>query len=251
MKPRKAAYLAHRWLGLIISLQLLAWSLGGLVFSVLDIDMVRGERGAADHTSQPFDLPLDAAPLRAIVDAARLVAPTGALLELRDRGLGLRWIVFDHEHQPLASLDPKTGVALPPLTSEQAAALAVRDRRARVTPASTELIDSDPPGEYRGKPRPAYRVALEGDERITLYIHALTGDVTARRNTQWRIFDFFWMLHIMDYKERENFNHWLLTSASVLAVVTAASGLVLWGWRATAPWVRPPASGSMGSETDT
>ncbi|MFT6661534.1 MAG: exosortase/archaeosortase [Maricaulis maris] len=51
--------------------------------------------------------------------------------------------------------------------------------------------------------------------------------VTARRNDTWRVFDFFWMLHIMDYEERENFNNPLLITASVFALVTVLAGLLL------------------------
>ena len=37
MKWKKSLYLTHRWLALLISLQLLALSVGGCVFSVLDV----------------------------------------------------------------------------------------------------------------------------------------------------------------------------------------------------------------------
>jgi len=49
----------------------------------------------------------------------------------------------------------------------------------------------------------------------------------ARRNDDWRFFDFFWMLHIMDYEERENFNNPLLITASIFALVTVLAGLLL------------------------
>jgi len=44
MKPIMPTYLAHDWIGLSVSLQLLAWNLGGFIFSVLDIDEVHGDR---------------------------------------------------------------------------------------------------------------------------------------------------------------------------------------------------------------
>ena len=49
----------------------------------------------------------------------------------------------------------------------------------------------------------------------------------ARRNDDWRFFDFFWMLHIMDYQERENFNNPLLITASMFALFTVLAGLLL------------------------
>ncbi len=235
MKLRKAAYLAHRWVGLIVSLQLLAWSLGGLAFSLLDIKAVRGERGAAEHAGVLGEFAGEAAPVARVVEAARAVSRDVAALTLRDAGLGVRWIAADSHGRVVAAVDPVSGDVLPRVSPQEAQALAVRDRRARVEAAATELIERDPPTEYRGKPLPAYRVALAGDERITVYVHAVSGEITARRNDMWRAFDFLWMLHIMDYRERENFNHWLLTAASTLAVLTAGSGLALWGWRVANP----------------
>ena len=78
---------------------------------------------------------------------------------------------------------------------------------------------------------PVYQVILDHPKHPHLYVSPVTGAVLKRRNRPWRIFDFLWMLHIMDYRGRENFNHWLLTAMSVLAILTAASGLALWAWR--------------------
>ncbi len=43
----------------------------------------------------------------------------------------------------------------------------------------------------------------------------------------WRIWDFLWSLHIMDYRERDNINNILLQILSVLALVTSVSGITL------------------------
>jgi len=67
MKPRRTTYLFHRWLGLIVSLQLLAWSVGGFMFSELDLDNVRGER---DIASTPFE-PLSQSTMLALPDQVR------------------------------------------------------------------------------------------------------------------------------------------------------------------------------------
>ena len=43
MRWRRNFYTAHRWLGLVVSLQLLAWTVSGLTFTLLDIDNVHGD----------------------------------------------------------------------------------------------------------------------------------------------------------------------------------------------------------------
>ena len=46
-------------------------------------------------------------------------------------------------------------------------------------------------------------------------VDAGSGEVTAVRHDRWRLFDWFWMLHIMDYDERSDFSTPLLTGGRV------------------------------------
>jgi hypothetical protein len=39
--------------------------------------------------------------------------------------------------------------------------------------------------------------------QTTLYLHPDTGALVTRRHRLWRWYDFQWMLHIMDYGDRE------------------------------------------------
>ncbi len=230
MKPRKTTYIAHRWIGLIISLQLLAWSVGGLIFSVLDINEVRG---ANDSRDQPFVL-LDQDTIQMLpIGLAQAIGELGAdeiaSVNLVDRGLGAFWEVRDSESELLARLYP-SGEESGLITPEQAEFVALNDFTPEATVRSIELIEDNPPGEYRG-PLPVYRVDLEHPKNPHIYIDPATGRIIARRNDAWRTFDFFWMLHIMDYKERSDFNHPLLIIASVFAVAASGTGIALWGWR--------------------
>ena len=230
MKPRKTTYIAHRWIGLIISLQLLAWSVGGLIFSVLDIDEVRGTNDARNQSFIALDQEtLEALP-PGIGQAIRaLGAQEPASINLVDRGLGAFWEVRSSESELIARLYP-SGEASGLITPEQAKFIALNDFKPEAAVRSVELIEDNPPGEYRG-PLPAYRVDLEHPKNPHIYVDAMTGQINARRNDAWRTFDFFWMLHIMDYKDRSNFNHPVLIIASVFAVAASGTGIALWGWR--------------------
>ena len=61
-----------------------------------------------------------------------------------------------------------------------------------------------------------------------MYLDPWTGDLLARRTDRWRIFDFLWMLHIMDFDTRDDFNHPLLQIAALLGLIVALGGFVLW-----------------------
>ena len=63
----------------------------------------------------------------------------------------------------------------------------------------------------------------------TVYVSAELGTVQTYRNNQWRVFDFLWMLHVMDYQNRDNINNWLLRLFSVIGLITIASGFLLFG----------------------
>ena len=43
MSWKKRWYVAHRWIALLVGLQLLSWSIGGFMFSILDLDDVHGD----------------------------------------------------------------------------------------------------------------------------------------------------------------------------------------------------------------
>ena len=59
------------------------------------------------------------------------------------------------------------------------------------------------------------------------YVGLASGRVRAVRTDAWRWFDFLWSLHIMDYEEREDFNHLLIQVLAVMGLATVLSGLTL------------------------
>jgi hypothetical protein len=71
----------------------------------------------------------------------------------------------------------------------------------------------------------AYNV---GEPSLRVYVDPRSGDIAAIRNTAWRAWDFLWMLHIMDYDDRDDIGTWLLKLFSVLALTTAIAGIALY-----------------------
>jgi hypothetical protein len=60
-----------------------------------------------------------------------------------------------------------------------------------------------------------------------LYVSSEFGRVESFRNNKWRLFDLLWMMHTMDYKQRDNFNNWLLRAFSIFGLLTIFSGFAL------------------------
>jgi uncharacterized iron-regulated membrane protein len=223
-------YALHRWLSLAVVLQLLAWSVSGLFFAVVPKDELMGSpvKGAHEH-------PLDAA--AATLASSELGERAGAAgagelrrVELRGTPAGPVAIVTGSRRR--VRLDASTGRERP-VDADEAKAIARRDLPGSPEVATVERVEEGAiPIEYRGKGVPAWRVALADGRGTAVYVDATSGDVVARRNDTWRTYDFLWSLHIMAYRDREDFRHALLIGAAGLAVVASLSGLVLWLLRA-------------------
>lgn len=218
-------YALHRWLSAAAFLQLAIWTASGAIFAFLPIETVRGPFVENAHLGT-----LDASSVLLPPEAlARAAISEPFELALRASATGQFWIV--RAKGRTLRFDAATG-APAPVTRDEAIATARRDQAGAPAARAATLLGSAPV-EYRGKPVPAWRVELEGAAGTVVYVDATTEEVTARRSDLWRTHDFFWSLHIMDYRERETFNHWLLRGAALFALVTVMSGLALWVVRAS------------------
>jgi hypothetical protein len=123
-------------------------------------------------------------------------------------------------------LDARSGALLSPVAESHAIEIAVADFSGAGRMTKATLITEKPPIEFRGD-LPVWRISFDDPDETNIYVSAATGKVTARRSTTWRIYDFLWSLHIMDYSERDNFNNPLVIAAAAVAFVLAVSGFVL------------------------
>lgn len=223
----------HRYLGLVIGVQLLLWTTSGLIFSWNSIESVRGEN--LIRSQEPLNLRLqEIKNLRGLLDSPASamaeddVVVSALLRTMVDRPV-FELTVERNEKQTVVLMDAVSGKQLSPIDEVIAKRIAQSDFAEDVGVRSVELVESvGSHSEYRGKELPAYRVEMDHPTDTVIYVSANRGVVTTRRNNQWRVFDFFWMLHTMDYQGRDNFNHWILKTVSIFGLVTVLSGFVLW-----------------------
>ncbi len=224
----------HRWLGLFMALQIVAWMASGLWFTIFPIAEIRGEhltRPATELSLQRLDA---VAGLSAVQQALDLhFGDEWTLSEARLTGQDGRvlWRVAGRTGGRTFNrlVESDGGRVMPMLTA------AAAEQRARswllesAQPQTAEWIEKAAPGsEIRGRDLPLWKVSFAEPESLHLYLDPWTGEIVARRTQRWRIFDFFWMLHIMDFEARENFSHPVLQIAAVLGLITALSGVALW-----------------------
>lgn len=63
------------------------------------------------------------------------------------------------------------------------------------------------------------------------YVAQNTGAVTARRSDLWRLYDTFGALHIMDWQNREDFNHPLIIIVTLITLLSLIAGIALIPYR--------------------
>jgi len=221
----------HRWLGLVVGIQLLLWTVSGLFFSLNPIAKVRGETEEPESPSLEFTAPASPAPALSelLLDHPRAEIQTVLLRRHLDGAVyEITYLEDGVPHWALA--DGSTGLLRATVDQEEAEAIA----RSAYSPDSptediTLITETTPGSEYRERPVPAFRVTFDDSFGTRLYVSIDRGVITARRNDRWRLFDFLWMLHIMDYRTRDNFNSSLLQAVSTLGLVTVLSGFILAG----------------------
>lgn len=224
----------HRWLGLLMALQIIAWMVSGLYFSLVPINEIRGSHLYENTNRLIAD---DLKGLRSVSDAIDVINEdlnnplinTVSVMS-DERGVYFRISGVESEQKSFTRLvDARTGELMQQISHLQAQLKAQAMLSDEGKLKSIELItEAEAGGEYRGKTLPAWRVSFSEPESVNIYLDAWTGELTAARTNRWRIFDFLWMLHIMDFSERDDFNHGLLQWAAALGLVVALSGLVFW-----------------------
>ena len=218
---RKYSTLIHKWLGLVLGIQIVLWIAGGFVMSYYEIELVRSEHNIAEQEQILFTQQYPLAPIDIVL--ANVDEP---VLEVKLRSLA----DFPVYEVTLQSGDiwlyhATEAKLLSPLPGEMAAVIADADFLPEAIPTKARWIEEHNL-EYRGD-LPVWRVDMNDEEGTHLYISPQTGRVVARRSDVWRLYDFFWMLHIMDYENRTNFNNPLVIWASLFALIFSVTGIIM------------------------
>lgn len=219
----------HRYLGLFLGIQFLLWTIGGLYFSWTRIEQVRGD----DLKQAPLPLLLDSAvvspaeAIAALPPVHRTQVEQCQLIRLPG-GLCYQIVCKMEKEQAVYLIEALSGKRRAPLSREEAIALALEKAGHKGEVKEVRyLTATGKHHEYRNKPLPVWAVELGAGVNTTVYVSSEWGTVQSFRNNSWRIFDFLWMLHTMDYEGRDNFNNWLLRIVSVVGLLTVLSGFAL------------------------
>lgn len=243
---------SHRYLGLILGIQFLLWTIGGLYFTWSNMDEIHGDMARKRVPLLSADLELVSP--TAVLDSIRSKHRLDSLVSIQLIDiLGKPFyqvrcvsVIHDntthsHEAEGMNHLaDAVTGKLRGPLTREEAVAVASRHFAGKYPVAKVEYFtETGQHHEYRGQPLPAYAITFSHPSQTTVYVAAALGTVQKFRNNKWRVFDFLWMLHTMDYESRDAIGNKLLRIFSIFGLVTVLSGFLLYAISAKWPKKSP------------
>ncbi|HEX8124276.1 MAG TPA: hypothetical protein VF548_01705 [Allosphingosinicella sp.] len=215
MKARQRLRRWHIWLGWIVGLPFLAWTMSGLAMVARPIETVRGESLLAEVPPLPAGL----APVPPAIGPRPL-----ASLRLEPGPDGPRWLL-KYADGGTRLADPATGRLLPPLAAADAARIAEARFTGMARVAAVDRTSAEaPPLELRRKVA-AWRVTMSDGTRF--YLDVMTGEILARRTRWWRFYDLMWGIHIMDLKTREDSHNPLLIGFGAVALVTTLLALAM------------------------
>lgn len=204
----------HIWLGWVVGLPILMWTVTGLVMVARPIEEVRGDALRAPH---------------AAIDPARVTFPARIGEPIHEARLvpqpsGPVWIVTAADGRQWR-YSATTGAVLSPLVEDEARTIA---EAAYAGAAKAQSLAYFAPGEAPTEARTTGAVwqALFADG-THLYLDDATGELLALRTPGWRLYDLMWGLHIMDPQTREDTHNPFVIAFAVLAILGATLGCVL------------------------
>jgi hypothetical protein len=231
---------SHRYLGIVLGIQFLMWTLGGLYFSWSNMDEIHGDFQRKDAPLLSADIKL-VSPSQ-VMDSIKAVHQVDSLVSIQlieilgkpyyqvrcisaMQGSGME----HHDHGIMNHLaDAETGSLRLPLSKEESVQVAVAHFNEKADIKQVEYLSKvDGHHEYRESPLPAYQIEFDHPSKTRVYVSTELGTVEKFRNQKWRIFDFLWMMHTMDYEGRDNFGNLALRVFSIFGLITVFSGFLL------------------------
>ncbi|WP_421133450.1 PepSY domain-containing protein [Alteromonas sp. A079] len=225
----------HNWLGLILFVQVCLWFLSGLVMALLPIDEVRGTHLLTtpsatweDARVAPSDILVAFDNQATLTFGSQLVA-SPLNTALAETSMLSAIPTYDVKSEGnIVRFNAKTGAKLEAFSEQDIRRLALAQYQGNGSVSQAKHL-MRLPQEVQQLTPPLWQVSFNDVYNTRFYIAPDSGAVQRVRTDTWRLFDFMWMLHIMDYDTRSDFNHPLLITFSGSALLfTLSGGVLLW-----------------------
>lgn len=212
---------AHKWFALIAGAQVLIWAVSGLYMTLFDINVIRGEHLVKEYAeAQIVSSDGDAS----IVPISQALIAEHAPIQSITLKYYFGQLVYEvRKKRGRIIVDAYTGEIKTSLEK------AVIEQQADSIYAGEGSIESIQrleryPGEIGGRRQPVWQVEYDDWLNSTLYFHDTSGQLVSKRTDLWRVFDLFWILHIMDFLRSDGFTGYLFRFFSIASLLMALFG---------------------------
>ena len=211
----------HKWLSLIVGLQLLIWIVTGLAFNLIDEQFLDANQYRIAAKAQSFNSPL---------------APTAKLLQ-QYQAEGIIELkltsVLSRAVYALTTTQQNRWFwadSLQPLSLHDAEILAIA-KQSYSGPgelSAPQILTHETPFDASG---PVAMLTASDEVGTRIYIDTASGLILAHQNRQSDLKDLLFMLHFMDYAPDNGigFNHVLVQLVSIAALLFGLSGIYILG----------------------
>ena len=202
----------HKYLNLIISAQLLIWTISGLFFAYNKDSL---------NVSDYFLLEED----KAFVIPNNILYPELQEINFFYRNNEIIYKIKNLSGESYFNLNGEKVKKLSLIEAEEI----LENKTTLFSLESIEITEESSGSEYRNLKLPIYKIlSVNADgEEVNAYIDPLSGKILSLRTNKWRQWDFLWGLHIMDWTERNRIDNIFLKFFTALALLSSISGLLL------------------------
>ena len=201
----------HKYLSLIISIQLLLWTISGIYFAFNKIELVRGEQYIIKD--KPSSIEINNLNISSNVKNIEIFKRLNQWVVKVEMDAGFKY--QDLLGNEVYELSPNQAIEVVKL-------------KTTLSPIDAMKInESSARSEFRGRSLPIYKIKTDSSDDTNVYVDVMSGKIVAIRSDSWRVWDFLWGAHIIDYRQRDNINNILLKIFSILALLSSLSGIAL------------------------
>lgn len=221
----------HKWLSLLVFIQLFIWLGTGMFFNLMDHDKASGNKYRQALVSQKVDHQRLLNP-QILLTASKFLASEITLVQrlgkpyyllTHDKGL------YKHFDSHFSLVDAYTGI-VKQVDIEMASALALASYSGSGKIATTSLV-MPPVEDFLKEKNNLWQVNFIDELQTSVYINASSGQLVGHSNEDKRFVDFFFMLHFMDYpifgrSAVGGFNNWQISIFAILTLLFCLTGLI-------------------------
>lgn len=210
----------HKWLMAFLGIQFLIWSVTGAYMVFFDIDYIHGDSLVKNSQEK-----IDPQQVHYSLQSLLQIHPHAQQISV-ENFLGKAVYRFEYNEKKWL-VDATNGAILSPLDENAAIQAAKFYYSGAGDVSEVSLITDNPPFELNPEVLPAWRVNFVDLGAPTIYVSAQNGSMVGKRHDFWRLFDWMFRFHVMDYESGDDLNNSLLFWFTLFGIFSCLSGLVL------------------------